>query len=704
MRRVLIIGLTLLVSVAMLVGVRVWYQRERFQLDIATAAAKPSAPIPQHAAAEVKSKTPMPQDAPAAKPSAPIPQDAAAEANPAASILQDLLRDAKPSAPVPQDAAAITKRRRDLLAWNRRTLLEAYDRVGKHDPRWDEPARKTLGLAARQFSLEVDPQVTSSDVYSAAKAAVAAGCDDPMLAYLLFRSAVGANDPGAKETRRRAQVAARGLATSRYPAFRRAVALHLSGGQALYGGNPTDSDRKEAERDFDAALALLEESVASDEHNEFWEAGWIDTLMEVTRGYRMLGVPAVAAYERVDARLARVTGAKFLRLVYRGGFWVGYGWEARTSALAPAVPEGGFDTLEKCATIAREAYQDAWKLQPGLGAVARALFEIDKSVGGDRATMELWFERALKANGDDRAACWSKLDWLDPKWHGTVEDMLAFGFACRDTKNSRTGITLLVAEAHFRIAGMAGENQCKYLALPEVWADIQSVHEEYLKHHPVDDIVRSRFATFCHLSGHYREAEVQYVALGDRLTQWNEFPYIPLSVLKQNRERNARIVLGKAGRITFPGWHFVGGTNDDGEWQVNVPVHAPRQDQPGILGADASYVWNCSADGVTYGLRVLSLPPALRDESPERVLDAARAVVAKERGAQPANPRETLLAARPAQEYDVDAPGLKPMRLRVKTIVIGSWLYELSVTAGESGLTGAAAREFFDSFAFQPKA
>ena len=36
--------------------------------------------------------------------------------------------------------------------------------------------------------------------------------------------------------------------------------------------------------------------------------------------------------------------------------------------------------------------------------------------------------------------------------------------------------------------------------------------------------------------------------------------------------------------------------------------------------------------------------------------------------------------------------------------MIGTWLYELSVTASKSDVTSAAAREFFDSFAFQPKA
>jgi hypothetical protein len=559
-----------------------------------------------------------------------------------------------------------------------------------------------LDLAARTFSLEVDPQVTFNDVYPATSAAVEAGCDDPMLAYLYARASVRANYPGLEEAIRRARVAAQGLAASRYPAFRRAVALRFSGQKLLSGRKLGDANREEAERNFDAALALLEESVASDEHNEFWEANWLNTLLEVTRGYRTLGVPAEAAYERVDAGLARVADAKVLRLVYRGNFWFGYGWEARTKAFAPAVPAGGFDSLEKRLAIAREAFEDAWELEPGLGEVARGLMEIDKAVGGDRATMELWFERALKANGDDRTACWSKLDWLDPKWHGSVEEMLAFGRACRDTRNSRTGITLLAADAHWRIAGMGAKIDNKYLALPEVWADIQSVYDEYLKHTPVDDIARSKFATFCYLSGHFRQAEVQYVALGDRLTQWSEFPYVPYIQLKQNRAHNAKLVMNQAGSVTFPGWHFVGSTNDDGQWQVNIPVGAEHKEKPGILGADASHVFNCTADGVTYNIRVLQLPPALRKENPERVLESLRAVVAKEHGAPPRGLRDTLLAARRAQEYEVDAPALKPMQLRVKTIIIGAWLYEFSVTARPSDLTGRAANEFFDSFAFQP--
>ncbi len=653
MRRTVVIGLSLLVFVATAVGVRTFLRQAQFRRAAAAAAAKTDGATAQ----------------------------------------------------IPQDAAAIEKRRHDWLAWNRRTLQGAYDEVGKRDARWDEPARKAMDLAARMFSGEVDPEVTLRDVYASAKAAVDAGCDDPMLLYLYSRSSVGPDDPGKPEAIRRARESAKALAASRYPALRRAVALRVGGDQALSVGDPGDGVRKDAERDFDAALALLGESVASDEHNEFWEAKWSDTLLGLTKGYRALGVPAEDAYGRVDAGLSRIadaTDAKGLRPLFRGIFWFYYGWEARTNAFAPGVPAGGFEALEERLSVARTALEQAWQLQPGLGVAAQYLIEIDKAIGGDRATMELWFDRAMRANGDDRAACWSKLDWLDPKWHGSAEEMLAFGRACRDTKNWRTGITLLVADAHRRVAGeLGGPEKVEYMSLPEVWADIQPVYDEYLKHHPNDDVARSKFATICFVGGHFREAEAQYLALGDRLTEWYEIPNVPLEELKRIRKRNEEILLGGRTPIGLPGWHFIGSKNNDGHWRVNIPVEAVGRQEAGILGAKVRNAWSCTADGISYVIRVQPIPPALRGQGPGRVLDAASAVMAEERGGRPRDLRDAKLANRPAQEYHIDAPDLRPKFIRVRTAVIGTRLYELSVTGSETDVAGKAAKEFFDSFTFR---
>ncbi len=602
--------------------------------------------------------------------------------------------------PIPQDLARIEKRLQEMLEWNRRTLVGAYEKIGEKEPKWDKSAREALELAARMFSLQIDPIISLKDIAIPAKAAIDAGCNDSLIHFFYARSQPRNNEAATRLFKN----AARAFGSSRYPAWRRASALTISVPGELQPGPEGDAFRKEAQAAFDTALTLLPESVATDEREEFWEDRWFDTLLSILRGYRWLGMDGPAAYQKIDDALAKVPEVEVLRLQFRANFWLHSGWEARTKAFAPNVPADGFRKLEECLFIAKDASEEAWRIRPEGARTPENLLEIDKAIGGDRATMELWFERAMNADGNHRAACWSKLDWLDPKWHGSVEEMLAFGRACRDTKNSRTGITLLAADAHWRVACMPGQSQFKYLSLPEVWADIKSVYDEYLKYHPDDDVARCKFATFSHLSAHYREAEVQYVALGDRLNRWTEIPWVPLGQLKQNRERNAKVVLGKEGRITFPGWHFTRATDVDSELFVNFPAGPSHQEKPGIPGAGKTHVWNCTADGIAYLVRAQILPPALRNDKPELILETARAVVAKERGAQPRNLRETLLAARPAQEYDIDLPGPKPMRVRVKTVVIGRRLYELSVTAGKEDVTGRAANEFFDSCAVQVKA
>jgi hypothetical protein len=439
------------------------------------------------------------------------------------------------------------RRRRERLEWNRRTVGGVYDRIGKKNPRWDEPARKAMDLAARMFSEAVDPEVTSTDVHGPAKAAVDAGCDDPLLVYLYNRSLVGPDYPGDEEMTRRMRASAASLAASRYPAFRRAIARELAGTQALSAKAPDGASREQAERDFDAALALLPESVATDERNEFYEDRWLDALDRIIKGYRKLGVAAPAAYERVDARLAKHPELEVLRLHLRGKFWLAYGWEARTTAFAADVPAGGFERLEERLGVARQALEEACRLRPDDAWAATDLIAIDKSIGGDRATMERWFDRAMKGNGDNYNACQTKLDWLDPKWHGTDEEMLAFGRACRATGNWWAGITLLFADAHWRHASRLDPvGRAQYLGQPDVWFEIQAVFGEYLAHRPRRDEVRSKYAALAYLGGRYQQAHVQFETLGDRLTTWWDFPNIPLETLKRMRDDTARKVASRA--------------------------------------------------------------------------------------------------------------------------------------------------------------
>ena len=583
-------------------------------------------------------------------------------------------------APIPQDIARMEKRRSERLEWNRRTTVGAYDKVGKKNPRWDEPARKAMDLTARMFSEQVDPEVLNSDVNPPAQAAIDAGCDDPFLVYLYNRSLSGPKHPGPEEMIRRMKAVAKALAASRYPAVRRAFALELAGDYGLSVKTPDEQTRKEAERNYDAALALLAESVANDERNEFWEALWFDTLRQIITGYRRLGLAAPAAYERVDAALSKLPQVKALRFLLRGNFWISYGWEARTTAPAVAVPAGGFDTLEKRLVLAKEALDEAWRLRPGDALAAINLMTINKATTGDRAAMEFWFERAMKSDGDRYGVCLEKLDWLDPKWHGTGEEMVAFGRACRATKNWRVGITLLVADAHYRFASrLEQKEKMKYLSTPAVWSEIVAVFDEFLKHHPSRDVVRSNYALIAFAAGKFPEAHAQFQTLGDRLTASSMSPHIELEEMKRLRGLAEKLATGKA-RLADPdqapaGWARVNGRNNEGTWSVSLPAKPERRQEAGILGAKARNVMTSTAKGATYTVRIQVVPPAAKAGGVEAVLDAARDAIAKEHGGQVRDEHPATLAELPAQEYLIEAPAPRPSIVRVragKSSAVGS--------------------------------
>src|SRR5438309_768558 len=74
--------------------------------------------------------------------------------------------------PIPQDRNRQEQRFRDMLAWSRRTLVGAYEKVGKKDPGWDKPAREALEAAARFFGQAVDPVADLAEVYTPARRAI----------------------------------------------------------------------------------------------------------------------------------------------------------------------------------------------------------------------------------------------------------------------------------------------------------------------------------------------------------------------------------------------------------------------------------------------------------------------------------------------------------------------------------------------------
>jgi hypothetical protein len=416
---------------------------------------------------------------------------------------------------IPQDRARIEQRRREKREWYRRSIVEAYDRVGKKDPRWDAAAREALEAGVRYFTREVDPVANPRSVQGLTKKAIEAGCDDPMVLYVHARSTTPAVGVDAAEIRRRHDRAAAAMEKSTYPPVRRAIALLVAAEKKAPLAANDPRARQEAERLLDAALALLPRIVAEDKPTSGPDHDWYGIPVRAFDLLLTMNSDSTAAFERVDAAMATLPELKAQRLKMKGRSLIERAWEARGNGFAGTVTEAGWKTMREALTEARRVLSEAWELDQADSNTARLQITVNMGLDGDRADMERWFTRAMEANGDDRDACEAKMDWLDPKWHGSREDLIAFGRACRDTENWTSGIPLLVADAYFRWVDKADDNErLAFVNTKELSGDIPRVYDAYLERYPYDTAERTNFAVYCTTWGQYRAADQLFQMLG----------------------------------------------------------------------------------------------------------------------------------------------------------------------------------------------
>jgi hypothetical protein len=442
---------------------------------------------------------------------------------------------------IPQDSSLRLKLERETLEWNKRTLLGAYEKVGRKDERWDAQAREALEVMVRSVS-HAEPRPLASEVREAFKKAVDCGCDDPLI---VFNNVRYNPLPGEGQDAALADAVAN-LVKSDYPAVRKATALYVSAARKSPRAKTDPAAAKEATSEVDQALRLLSRSFAKDGAGTALENVWIQNLRNnaVPILKQTLG-SLVAANDRVDGALAKVPAAKAVRLTFRGMYLTERAWEIRGNGFADTVSPENAQKFDETLAKAENALREAWAANPRHAWIPTMMIGVLKGLGSERAEMEVWFQRAMALDDRNFAACNSKLSWLSARWHGSHDEVLAFGRACRDTHNLASGIPLLLAQAHLDVCELLPEEkQSDYMRNDKVWSDVRSVYEQHLKVYKQDYAAGSRYAAFCWLSRHYSDAATQFRALGTNLVADRHFSK---ALLERARDESyARSGTGKA--------------------------------------------------------------------------------------------------------------------------------------------------------------
>ena len=413
-------------------------------------------------------------------------------------------------------SAASDTRFEQRLAWNQTTLRDAYDKVGNKNAKWDDCARRALEGFARVRTLHSEESEAKSEmrrtIATNCAQAVATGCNDPMIAYLHALYPVGDEGTNAGVVAQAFRKAADDLNRSAYPYIRKFYGADRAARKLkLAAGTNTPPEvhhyRKLAVTNL--TLALQDKSIP---------IGEVDAACESMRGTLSSNKKQMEQfYFQVEKTLFTNWPESSFPWLFKGQFYVTHAWAARGSGYAYTVTEEGWKHFAERLAVAEEALQRAWGMNPSDVRIPLAMLNVELGQGRGRQRMERWFSLAMSIDTNSYAACRAKLYYLEPKWHGSEADMLAFGRRCAESREWGGQVPLALAHAHDSLAKYVEKKKREdYWKQSHVWSDIRKAYNRFFELNPhAAPSFKQRYARHAYQCEQWEELNKLIPQLGD---------------------------------------------------------------------------------------------------------------------------------------------------------------------------------------------
>jgi hypothetical protein len=393
-------------------------------------------------------------------------------------------------------------------AWSHDLIRDSYQKVGVHNPKWDDDAvAAMLSFVANKPDLNLFQKAEQE------------GCTDPLFCYFNVRT-LRLSD--MDKYRASVNDAADTLVRSDYPAIRKCFALLYAVESSFLGDQPKPdftAEKLQQNRDhLDAALALFP-LVCQEPNVPPADLAQMADLME-NDYYRCTGDRA-KSIDTVFSVVANALPGSTIPLDLKGRVYIDLAWDARGSGWASTVTDNGQRLMQQRLQIARQVFTQACDKDPFDYTAPTQMIGVVLGDGSGQPEMEKWFNKAVEAYPDNQDAYSKRMYFLEPKWYGSQQAMLDFGHECVATQNFGSGIPLELASAHEALSryygnGYSSTPQRQYFHDdPSVWPDVCASCVPTLYLFPDDYYVRSLFALYADWCGEYGEAIHQFKLLGD---------------------------------------------------------------------------------------------------------------------------------------------------------------------------------------------
>jgi hypothetical protein len=380
------------------------------------------------------------------------------------------------------------------LAYNVKTSVEAYDKAGRRNPKWDGEAKKCLMNFCRVRAWTNDsPHLVIQELRAGLGAAKELGCDDPLIRYLGLRFV---DTPEGKASPAAFEQSAAALEKSGYPDIRKFYGTLWAGKSALKAAVPGSSMLVKAAAHL--AKAMEDPSMPFREADQACEllmsaSAWNDPIRW-------------ECYQALEKPLTNRWGGTSAAFLTKGRAYLSYAMKARGTGDPNTVPDAAMKQMVERAGIAAEALEAAWAQDPQDDHICLEMVRTQLADGKHRDRMETWFKRGMDINPQSHDLCMAKLEYLRPRWHGSLKEMIDFGRECTTRPASQGTVLLMLADAHNEVAGEIQDlnKRAAYWKQPKVWSDIQFTFDQFFKLHPEAAGYRHDYAQYAAYAGQWQ--------------------------------------------------------------------------------------------------------------------------------------------------------------------------------------------------------
>lgn len=133
--------------------------------------------------------------------------------------------------------------------------------------------------------------------------------------------------------------------------------------------------------------------------------------------------------------------------IMRGLYYTMHAWRERGGGLGYTVSKEGGKLFRDRLQLAQSDFELAYEIKPEDPNSASAMILVCTGLGFDERTMESWYQKGVKADPNNLTTYLYKLNYLFPKWHGSLEKATKFARYCHE--NSPKGSIVYTITYHY---------------------------------------------------------------------------------------------------------------------------------------------------------------------------------------------------------------------------------------------------------------